>query len=351
MAHLRRLVEPMYLAFMQATHADLARQIEYLRAENRILRKKLGTKLKVTRAERRTLLELGSRVGPALRDLISIVAYDTFRRWVREAKSPRPAARAGRPRKPQSLRDLVIKIGSETGWGYTRILGELKKLGITDISGSTVASILLEAGLRPRPGGQPGSWDRFIRSHTETLWACDYFSKPVVTLRGIRTCYVLFFMHIHSRRVIACRCTDRADSAWSAKQVGAFVEEAERQGLGTPGIVIHDNDTKLCGGFDGALRGVGWRPKRIRVRAPKLNGYAERWVGSIKRECLDHFVCFGKGHLDHLVTEYLEHYHGERPHLGLGNVRPMETGPPRLRGEIGCRQRLGGVLRSYERAA
>ncbi len=175
MAHLRRLVEPMYLAFMQATHADLATQIEYLRAENRILRKKLGTKLKVTKAE--------------------------------------------------------------------------------------------------------------------------------------------------------------------------------RQGLGTPGIVIHDNDTKLCGGFDAALRAVGWRPKRIRVRAPKLNGYAERWVGSVKRECLDHFVCFGKGHLDHLVTEYLEHYHGERPHLGLGNVRPMETWPPRVAGEVVCKQRLGGVLRRYERAA
>ncbi|MDQ7014636.1 MAG: hypothetical protein Q9O74_12190 [Planctomycetota bacterium] len=126
-AHLRRLVEPMYLAFMQATHADLARQIEYLRAENRILRKKLGTKLKVTKAERRTLLELGARVGPALRDLISIVAYDTFRRWMREARIPRPSARPGRPRKPQSLRDLVIRIGSETGWGYTRILGELKR--------------------------------------------------------------------------------------------------------------------------------------------------------------------------------------------------------------------------------
>lgn len=121
--------------------------------------------------------------------------------------------------------------------------------------------------------------------------------------------------------------------------------------------MIHDNDTKfggvLVGGFDEALRSRGWRPKRIRIRAPKLNGYAERWVGSIKRECLDHFVCFGRQHLDHLVSEYVEHYHTERPHMGLGNVRPLETGPPSARGggEIVCRERLGGVLRHYERVA
>lgn len=351
MAHLRRLAEPLFLVLMQATHAELARQVEYLRAENRILRAKLPRHITVTTQERRTLLELGRRVGTALRDLITIVHYDTFRRWAREQRRPQGPRRPGRPRKPEQLRRLVVRIASETGWGYARIHGELRKLGITDISHSTIATILKEAGLRPGPSRRSGSWDRFLRAHAETLWACDYFSKVAVTPRGLRTCYVLFFMHIQTRRVIACPATERADSAWSARQVAAFVDGARRQGFTAPGIVVHDNDTKLGGGFDGALAARGWRPKRIRVRAPKLNGYAERWVGSVKRECLDHFVCFGRRHLDHLVAEYLEHYHAERPHKGLGNLRPCETGPPATEGEVVCRERLGGVLRHYERAA
>lgn len=359
MPTLRRPVEPLYLRLMQATHADLARQVEYLRAENRVLRSKVEGVVRLTPAERRYLIELGRRVGPALRDLISVVHYDTFRRWVRELKGAARRRRAGRPRKPEAIRQLVIKIGTETGWGYTRIHGELAKLGITDISPTTIGVILREAGLRPRPSRRSGCWDQFIRSHAETLWACDYPSKPVMTLRGIRTCYVLFFLHIKTRTVIACPATDRAGSAWSARQARVFMAEAERRGFEAPGIVIHDNDTKLCGGFDDALRSRGWRPKRIRIRAPKLNGYAERWVGSLKRECLDHFVCFGRKHLDHLVAEYLEHYHAERPHQGIGNRTPTRTpapppqgaGPPRIQGEILCRERLGGVLRHYERAA
>ncbi|MCC7390514.1 MAG: transposase [Phycisphaerales bacterium] len=353
MPTLRRLVEPLYLRLMQATHADLARQVEYLRAENRVLRSKVEGTVKISPVERRTLIELGKRVGPALRDLISIVHYDTFRRWVRELRGPRRARRPGRPRKPEAVRALVIRIGAETGWGYTRIHGELAKLGITDISLTTVREILREAGLRPRSPASSGCWDRFLRAHAETLWACDYLSKPVVTLRGIRTCYILFFLHIRTRTVIACPATERAGSAWSGRQAQVFMAEAERRGFAAPGIVIHDNDTKLGGGFDGALRARGWRPKRIRVRAPRLNAYAERWVGSVKRECLDHFVCFGRKHLDHLVAEYLEHYHAERPHQGIGSRTPIPqgTGPPGPGGAVVCRERLRGVLRHYERAA
>src|SRR5262249_31362833 len=159
--------------------------------------------VRVTEGERRRLVSLGKKLGTAIKELISIVTPRTFARWLKADKQPaatRPA-RPGRPRTPEAVRDLVLKLAWETGWGYTRILGELKKLGVRKICRSTVINILRAAGLDPGPKRGEDSWGAFIKRHAATMWACDFFTRPVWTLRGVVDVFVLFFIHVGTRRV------------------------------------------------------------------------------------------------------------------------------------------------------
>jgi putative transposase len=347
-----RLIEPLFFSFLSSRHADLARQVQFLRAENQILRRRLTARVRLTRSERARLIRLGRPLGPALKQLISIVRYDSFRRWLkgRSRDSRARRRRTGRPPKADELRELVIRLARENpGWGYSRILGELRKLGIADIARGTIRSILVTEGIDPAPlRGEP-TWDQFLRAHAETLWACDFFTKPVLTWRGPRLCFVLFFLHIHSRRVIVTPATSQPTAAWSALQARGFLTAASHQGFAPPSALLRDGDGKFGRLFNAALRDGGCTPKQLPPRSPQRNAFAERWVRSIRRECLNHFIAFGTRHLDPLVTQYLDHYLDERPHQGLGN-RPLRgRGPPPPLGPILCRARLGGVLRHYER--
>jgi len=159
-----------------ATEQDLAKYLEYLKTENEILRSKLGQRVSLTRGERNRLVLLGVACGAAIRGLLTIVTYPTFRRWVRTAEGlankqnvQAEEKRTGRRRTPVEIRELVLKLARENAWGYTRILGELKKLGIGKICRTTVLNILREAGLDPGPKRGRGSWSEFIAIHAETL--------------------------------------------------------------------------------------------------------------------------------------------------------------------------------------
>src|SRR5581483_8936074 len=192
--------QSLLLLIARATDRELARQVQYLKAENDILRSKLPRRINVTPKERQRLLKFGKPLGTAIKDLISIVSPRTFLRWLQgeeEAtkKGTRPP-RPGRPRTPEEVRELVLKLARENGWGYTRILGELKKLGARKICRSTVVNILKEAGLDPGPKRGEGTWDEFLKRHAETLWACDFFSKRVWTAGGFVEMFVLFFIHL-----------------------------------------------------------------------------------------------------------------------------------------------------------
>lgn len=352
---MRRFVEPLMLIFLNATHADLVRQIQYLRVENRILRSKLPARITLTDPERQRLVRFGRPLRSALQHIVSIVSYPTFRRWLRPKDPKVKTRKPGRPRKPEELRQLVIRLASENRtWGYTRLLGELAKLGITDLSRATLRNILREAGLEPAPlRGEP-TWNEFMFAHAKTLWACDYFTKTVWTRYGLRTAHVLFFLHIKSRKVIVTPATLHPTASWSTRQAEVFVEQARAQGFESPTILLRDGDKKFGVRFNAALRRHGCRAKRLTPDSPQLNAFAERWIGSLKRECLDHFVAFGRKHLDHLVSEYVEHYHAERPHQGMGNrvLRPPVPGSALgLAGSVVCQSRLGGLLRHYRRAA
>jgi putative transposase len=300
---------------------------------------------------------LGQALGAGVRTLLTIVAYPTYRRWVNQFAPPPPGtypnapkSKPGRPRTSDDIRQLVLRIARENDWGYTRVLGELKKLGIR-ISRSTVVTILRQENLDPRTDPTQGTWAQFLKAHGESLWQCDFFSKHIITGAGVRQCFILAFVHVSSRRVFLSSCTFKPDAAWMQHQARAFVQDARVQGL-PAGIVLRDRDSKFTAAFDGTLRLANVQVRPVAFRSPNMNAYIERFVQSIQQECLDRFIVFGQEHLDLLVGEYSAYYHRERPHQAKGN-RPL-TDPVQSaseKGEIVCRERLCGVLRSYARKA
>lgn len=360
-ASMPRFFHPLLHCFANARHKDLVAQVEYLKAENQVLRSRLPTRITVTPPERKKLEKLGGKVGPALKHLITVVSHRTFQRWVSESKkgnasaSAKPKRRPGRPRTPEEVQQLVVRIARETGWGYTRILGELKKLGIRNVGKTTIRNILKDAGFEPGPGRSEGSWNDYLKMHAKTLWACDFVSKKVWTLGGLTDCYVLVFIHLKSRKVIASSCTFHPDGDWVAQQARTLTMDAEA--VGEPiGQLIHDYDTKFTARFESILKQNGIEPKPVGPMKPNLNAYAERFIQTLKQECLDHFLVLGQRHLDYLVQEFVEHYNTERPHMSLGRVPSGKpAGPPgeeRLgSSEVVSDERLGGLLRSYRRAA
>jgi len=179
----------------------------------------------------------------------------------------------------------------------------------------------------------------------------------VLTPTGFRDLFVLVFLHVGTRRVFLSPATYHPNEAWVRQQAAAFVEHARRHKLGAE-ILMHDRDTKFTAGFDGVLKQAGLRPMKASFRAPNTVAFVERVVQTIKQECLDYFVVFGQRHMNYLCGQFVEHYHAERPHQGLANELPT---PPRRRrarepdvvplAEIGCRARLGGLLKHYYRRA
>ena len=172
-----RLFHPLFALLASATRQELARQVAYLKEENRLLRARLPERIVTTPQERKRLLRVGRRLGVQLKELISIVSYQSFLRWIREAENnhkSKPASnrKPGRPRTPEEVRDLIIQMRIDTGFGYTKLMGELRKLGIK-LSRQTVKNILKEAGLQPEPNESKDSWDAFLKRHAETplIWA------------------------------------------------------------------------------------------------------------------------------------------------------------------------------------
>ena len=353
----RKVFNPLIHLLAHLAAPELGRTIQFLKAENELLRSRLPKCIRTTPAERRRLLRLGAPLGRAVRELISIVTYRTFLRWKIAEGGPRKnkVQPTGRPRKPQEVRDIILRLARENpSWGYTRILGELKKLGVHKISRNTVKNILLENGFDPAPPRGEGTWDEFLRIHMSTLWACDFLTQEVWTLLGKVTFHVLFFIEVATRRVHIAGITASPDGAWVAQQAREMTEWFEAKGK-RPGLIIRDGDKKLTAEFNEILESAGARMKRISRKSPNMNPFAEAWVGAIRRECLDRFVLFGEGHLRHIVDSYVSYHNPVRPHQGLGNV-PVGQGPPPDPEEVGerdgivCESWLGGLLRHYRRA-
>jgi putative transposase len=184
-------MHPLLLLIARFTNKELARVVEYLLCENRILRSKLPRRIGVTPAEQAKLVKLGKPLESKIKEIIGIVSPRTFARWVNGEKRKSRPPKPGRPRKPEEIRELIVQMARDTGWGYRRILGELKKLRIK-VSRATVARILKEHGFDLGPKRGKGTWSEFVKLHMKTLWATDFFTQTVWTLRGPVVYYVLF---------------------------------------------------------------------------------------------------------------------------------------------------------------
>jgi len=158
-------------------------------------------------------------------------------------------------------------------------------------------------------------------------------------------------MHIGSRKVIVTGATEHPNNEWMCKVAECFPAMVKQLGLERPEILVRDNDVKFTLDFDDTLKREGITPYPLPLQSSLMNAHIERWIKSLKSECLDHFIPVGTMHLDYLIGEYVEHYHNERPHQGLGNKPIMHAAPLSSEGEIKCYTRLGGLLRHYYRAA
>ena len=307
---MKRFVHPLLLLLARATQKELVQMVEYLKAENRMLRSRLPKRIEATPAERAKLLKLGVRLGSKIKEVITIVHPRTFARWLIESRSGKKPRKRGRPRKPEQIRQLILEMAKATGWGYRRILGELKKLRIYNMSRTTVKRLLQDNGFDPGPKRGYGSWAEFIERHFKTVWATDFFTKTVWTMRGPVTYYVLFFIHLHTRRVHIAGMTPNPDGDWMAQAArNMSMIFAEEKPEFQPTHIIRDRDTKFTDQFCATLEtdGIDFRP--IPPRSPNLNPYAESWVGRIKAECLNHFIVFGENHLRSIIKEWVSYYH------------------------------------------
>src|SRR5262249_23968743 len=259
----------------------------------------------------------------------------------------------GRPTIEPELEALVVRIAQENrSWGYDRIVGALANLGYT-LSDQTVGNILKRHGILPAPERKKTTtWKEFIRTHMDVLVATDFFTAEVWTLGGLVTYYVLFFLHLGSRQVSVAGVTPHPNEAWMMQMARNVT--MEEWGVLPPGEDLnHDRDTELCAAFQQIIDDAGVEREVLPPRSPNLNAYAERWVRSVKEECLSRMILFGEASLRHTLQEYVAHYHHERNHQGKGNVLlcPTSRTHERHTGPIHCRERLGGPLKYYAREA
>jgi putative transposase len=328
--------------------------IEFLREENRVLKRQLhGRRLRLSDDERRRFAVIGQRLGRrTLVQVASIVTPDTILRWHRDLVARKwtyGARRAGRPGVQAEIRRLVVRMATDNpSWGYTRIQGALKNLGHR-VARSTVAKILREHGIPPSRE-RPFTWHTFLRAHWRALLAADFFTTEVWTAHGLVTYYTVFVIELHSRRVQILGSTPHPNEAFIVQTMRRLTEDVHG-GLDANRVLICDRDGKWSHAVLQFLELAGIQVIRTPFRAPNCNAYAERFVRSIKEECLNRVIPLGEGHLRRTLADFVVHYHDERNHQGLGNE--LIVPPPRRHpdGPVRRRQRVGGLLSYYYRAA
>ena len=339
---------------------ELLLQSEYLAAENRVLRAHLPARLRLSDPERSTLAEIGKRLGrKALAQVACVAKPDTILGWYRRLiaqkfDGSKHRRCPGRPRIEPNLETLIVQMAKENSrWGYDRIVGALANLGY-EVSDETVGNVLKRHGIAPAPKrSQTTTWQEFIQSHMAVLAGIDFFTVEVLTWRGVVTYYVLFFIHLESRRICLAGMTRHPDQAWMQQM--ARNATGETWGfLDQRRYALHDRDAKFCSLFRATLTAGGMKPIQLPARSPNLNAYAERWVRSVKEECLSKLILFGEVSLRRALTEFIDHFHSERNHQGKGNVLLFPhraVGQHRPKRRVHCRARLGGVLKYYSYAA
>jgi putative transposase len=301
----------------------------------------------------RWFLAAASRLLPRVKWSVFLVTPATLLRWHRRMVAMRwTHGRPGRPPIAKERRALIVRLARENPrWGYQGIVGELKGLGII-VSATTVKKILREEQLGPAGTRKGPSWREFVRAQAKSVVAVDFFTVDTVWLQRL---YVLFFIEVASRRVHLAGCTAHPDSDWvtqQARQVAwTFAERAE-----PVRFLIRDHDRKFTGDFDAVFEAEHIRIVRTPIQIPEANGIAERFVRTVRSECLDWLLILNARHLERALTVFIDHYNGWRPHRSLDlappNGRPSAatwTGTQPI--TLNRRDRLGGLLHEYDRAA
>jgi putative transposase len=261
----------------------------------------------------------------------------------------------GRPPIRSAVRGLILRLARENpSWGYLRIVGELRKLGVA-VSATSVRSILRKAGVPPARERDRQSWRGFLRAHGESILACDFFTVDTVWLRRI---YVLAFLSVGSRRIEHLACTSKPDTAWMLQQARNLLMELEDRNRQVR-FLIHDRDAKFPRALDALLGSEGIKVIRTPVQAPNANAHMERWVGSLRRDCLGRLLIIGRRHLEHVLRVYVRHYNRGRPHRAL-DLQPPDPGARGSAGgaspatddlQVRRHDLLGGLIHEYDPAA
>ena len=332
--------------------------IEYLKEENRLLKERLGgRRIQFTEAERRRLARKAKVLGyQVLRELETLVTPDTLLRWHRELVARKwdysQRRGPGRPRVMRDIADLILRMAQDNpSWGYTRIQGALANLG-HQVARGTVANVLREHGIDPAPArGKRTSWSTFLKAHWEGLAAADFLTVEVMTLTGLVTYHVLFVIELASRSVHIAGITTNPNEPWMM-QVARNLTDTFDGFLRDKSILLLDRDTKYSTAFRRLLEDDGIEVIRLPPRSPNLKAFAERFVRSIKEECLNRMIFFGNASLRHAIQEYMAHHHTERNHQGIENRLIHSTHLDTLsRQPVRRRDRLGGMLNYYYREA
>jgi putative transposase len=323
-------------------------EILVLRHELAILRRQ-AARPTLTRADRALLAAL-SRSLPRAAWANFLVKPDTLLRWHCQLVARRwtyPHRVPGRPRLMSSLRAMILRLARENPhWGYRRIVGELKGVGIS-VSATSVRKVLLDAGLPPAPERTRSSWRAFLRTHGASVLACDFLTVETVFLQRI---YVLFFISLATRRIEYVACTPSPHGRWVVQQACNLTMQLGDEQRSR--FLIHDRDAKFSLAFDEIFRSEGIKVIRTPVQAPNANAYAERWVRTVRSDCLDRILILGRRHLEHVLRVYRRHYNEHRPHRALDLLPPRGRDPTPLNAPDRIRRRdlLGGLINEYEAA-
>jgi putative transposase len=348
-AVVRLLVDLALLALRRAAVRDI--ELLALRHEVRVLRRRHGRT--TWRASDRLVLAALSRVVPRAAWTVFPIRPETLLRWHRElvrckwawfTELPRP----GRPALSAECRNLIRRLATEnSSWGYRRIRGELLKLG-HDVSATAIRMVLRQHGVPPAPRRGGLSWPTFLRAHAGAELACDFFAVETIRLK---TLYAFFFLELRTRQVFVAGCTAHPTGAWVTQQGRNLVWRLGDDGV-RPTLLVRDRDAKFTPSFDDVFRSEGARVVRTPFRAPRANAHAERWVGTVRRECLDWLLILGRRHLERVLEEYVDHYNAARPHQALGLRAPLARSHLAVpTGELVRRDRLDGLIHEYERHA
>jgi putative transposase len=302
----------------------------------------------------RALLAAVSRVLPRARWSCFFVRPETLLRWHRRLVADAwtyPHRQTGRPPLDLEVQQLIIRLARENPrWGYQRIQGELQHLGVR-VSATTIRTMLRRNGLHPAPRRATTSWRVFLRQQAAGIIACDFFTVDTVWLRRL---YVLFFIELDTRRVHLAGVTASPNGAWVAQQARNLLLVLGERGRRL-GFLVRDRDAKFYRGFDEVFRSEGVDVLVTPIQAPNANAFAERWIRTVRAECLDWLLVVGRGHLAQVLRVYVAHYNAHRPHRALHLEPPDPPATPTVisvdRHRVHRRDRLDGLLHEYHRQA